>query len=101
MGDGGSGRRVVTVAATTLSLVLSSAAVSLTPAEQGDPPRPPDNPAVVEMAARAQRLIDARQYDEAEQILDQAIAQQRLSPALAQKARLVLLRSKESPSALS
>ncbi len=52
------------------------------------------------MAARAQRLIDARQYDEAEKILDQAIAKQRLSAALAQKARLVLIRGKESPEAL-
>jgi tetratricopeptide (TPR) repeat protein len=93
-------RRVVAIAATTLSLVVSSEAVSISPAQQGDPPRPPDDPAVVEMAARAQQLIDTKQYDEAEQILDKAIAKQRLSAALAQKARLVLIRGNESPESL-
>jgi hypothetical protein len=93
-------RRVVAIAAAVLSLVISPAAVSLTPAQQGDPPRPPDNPAVVEMAARAQRLIDAKEYDEAGKLLDQALAIQYLSAATAQKARLVLIRGNESPEAL-
>jgi tetratricopeptide (TPR) repeat protein len=92
--------RAVAIAAAVLFLAVSPAALSLPPALQGDPPPPPDDPAVVEMTARAQRLIDAKQYGEAEALLDQAIAKQRLSAALAQKARLVLLRGNNSPESL-
>ena len=82
------------------SAFFISLAIAQPPAIRGDPPRPPDDPAVVEAAARAQQLIDAKQYDEAEKLLDEALKKQRLSAALAQKARLVLIRGNESPEAL-
>ena len=93
-------RRNFAFACAACALFLWTAVGAQPPAVRGDPPRPPDDPAVVEAAARAQQLIDAKQYDEAEKILDEALRKQRLSAALAQKARLVLIRGNESPEAL-
>jgi tetratricopeptide (TPR) repeat protein len=61
-----------------------------------------DDPSLEDLAARAQQMIEAKSLDEAEKAIEQALAKNpRYSPALLQKARLVLIRGNESPEALN